>query len=42
MFLQSDGDESIEPSIGFYWALAVCNVLCGIVKEFFEKGYSCS
>lgn len=26
--------------IGMYWALAACNVLYGIVKEFSEKGYN--
>lgn len=31
MFLQSDGDEGIQPSAGMYQAVPACNVLCGIV-----------
>lgn len=42
MFLQSDADEGMQPSAGMYWVLAARNVLCGIVKEFSERGYICS
>lgn len=34
IILQSDGDESIQPSIGMYRALAARDVLCGVVREF--------
>lgn len=42
MFLQSDGDEGIQPGTGMYRALAAHNVVYGTVKEFSEKGCVCS